>query len=40
MLYDNKLSDGAESAQAKNALEERIKAIGCEIEISRGDALN
>ena len=40
MLYDNKLSDGAESAQAKNALEEGIKAIGCEIEISRGDALN
>ncbi len=37
MLYDNKLSDGAESAQSKNALEKRLKKIGCEISIDRGD---
>ena len=37
MLYDNKLSDGAESAQAKAALTERLSAIGCYISQSRGD---
>ncbi|MBQ7921004.1 MAG: [Clostridia bacterium] len=37
MLYDNKLSDGAESAQAKASLEARLAAIGCTIEITRGD---
>ncbi|MBQ3065350.1 MAG: [Clostridia bacterium] len=37
MLYDNKLSDGAESAQAKAALTERLGAIGCYITQSRGD---
>ena len=38
MLYDNKLSDGAESAQAKASLEERINSIGYRIAVSRGDA--
>lgn len=40
MLYDNKLSDGAESAQAKNALEERMRSIGYIIVVDRGDAKN
>ena len=37
MLYDNKLSDGAESAQAKAALEKRIHAIGYTVAVARGD---
>lgn len=37
MLYDNKLSDGAESAQAKAELEKRMKSIGREIVTARGD---
>lgn len=37
MLYDNKLSDGAESAQAKEELERRIKSIGCRVVVARGD---
>jgi len=37
MLYDNKLSDGAESAQAKASLEQRMAAIGYTVEVSRGD---
>ena len=39
MLYNNKLSDGAESAQAKSALEKRIKSIGCSIVVGRGDII-
>ena len=37
MLYDNKLSDGAESAQAKKELEKRMNAIGCRVVTDRGD---
>ena len=37
-LYDNKLSTGAESAQQIEELNNRMKKIGYEIEISRGDA--
>ena len=37
MLYDNKISDGAESAQSKDALTERMSAIGYEIVQDRGD---
>lgn len=37
MLYDNKISDGAESAQSKKTLEERINSIGCKIAVDRGD---
>ena len=37
MLYDNKLSDGAESAQAKKELEKRMAAIGCTVVVDRGD---
>ena len=39
MLYDNKLSDGAESAQAKNELEKRMASIGCTVVVDRGDAV-
>ena len=37
MLYDNKLSDGAESAQSKDNLIHRMTAIGYEIVTDRGD---
>jgi len=37
MLYDNKLSDGAESAQAKKELEKHMAAIGCTVVVDRGD---
>ena len=37
MLYDNKLSDGAESAQAKEELEKRMMAIGHTVVVDRGD---
>lgn len=36
-LYNNKLSDGDESAQCKESLNERIKKIGYEIVTDRGD---
>lgn len=36
-LYDNKLSTGAESAEHINELKSRMKNIGYEIEITRGD---
>ncbi len=39
MLYNNKLSDGAESAQAKEALEKRMNSIGCTLVVSRGDVI-
>ncbi len=37
MLYNNKLSDGAEGAEAKATLEKRMNAIGANVVISRGD---
>ncbi|MGN0453441.1 MAG: [FeFe] hydrogenase H-cluster radical SAM maturase HydE [Ruminococcus sp.] len=37
MLYDNKLSDGDESAEAVNNLRARIEAIGCRVVTARGD---
>ena len=36
-LYNNKVSDGAESAQSKAALIQRMSAIGYEIVTDRGD---
>ncbi len=36
-LYNNKVSDGAESAQSKQTLVERMSAIGYEIVTARGD---
>lgn len=39
-LYDNKLSDGDESAQSKNNLSKRIEKIGYRIVTARGDVRN
>lgn len=36
-LYDNKLSDGAEAAQCRAELEERMAAIGYRVVTARGD---
>ena len=38
-LYNNKLTKGAESAEALNLLKERIAAIGAEVVTARGDAV-
>ena len=38
MLYNDKISDGAESAQSKNELCRRMDAIGYEVVTARGDA--
>lgn len=37
MLYDNKVSDGAESAQSLQILSEKMKAVGYEVVSDRGD---
>jgi len=37
MLYDNKLSSGAEAAQNLQDLKDRMAAIGYEVVIDRGD---
>ena len=37
MLYNDKVSDGAESAQSKNELVRRMNAIGYEVVTARGD---
>ena len=37
MLYNDKVSDGAESAQSKAELERRMTAIGYEVVTARGD---
>ena len=37
MLYNDKISDGAESAQSKNELCRRMAAIGYEVVTARGD---
>ena len=36
-LYNNKLSEGAECADNVEALKNRIRAIGYEIVVDRGD---
>ncbi len=38
MLYDNKIATGQESAQCVSDLRERMKAIGYNVVVSRGDA--
>lgn len=38
-LYNNKISDGAESAQCKEELERRMKTIGYEVVTHRGDII-
>ncbi|MBP3918917.1 MAG: [FeFe] hydrogenase H-cluster radical SAM maturase HydE [Clostridia bacterium] len=37
MLYDNKRSDGDESAQAIASIRARLESIGCTVSVSRGD---
>lgn len=37
-IYDNKLATGAEGAEGWNALNERLKEIGYELAVDRGDA--
>ncbi len=39
-LYNNKLTDGAEAAEARSALDERLKTIGYETITHRGDYEN
>ncbi|MBQ3176557.1 MAG: [Clostridia bacterium] len=39
MLYNNKLSDGAESAQALDSLKKRMESIGCTVAVARGDII-
>lgn len=36
-LYNNKLSDGAESAQCLDELKKRVASVGCTIPVHRGD---
>ena len=36
-IYNNKICTGEEAAQCKNCLEKRVKSIGYEIVIDRGD---
>ena len=38
MLYNNKVSDGAESAQSRKILEERMTSIGYRVVTDRGDS--
>lgn len=40
MLYNNKLSTGAEASESLNLLKENMKKIGYEIVVSRGDFKN
>ena len=37
-LYDNKICTGEESAQCRDCLQARMRAIGYEVVVSRGDA--
>jgi biotin synthase len=37
MLYDNKICTGEEAAECRHCLQSRMKRIGCEIVVSRGD---
>lgn len=39
-LYDNKICTGEEAAECRLCLENRIKSVGFEVEISRGDAVS
>ena len=39
-LYDNKICTGDEAAQCRNCLSRRMKSIGYQVEVSRGDHLS
>ena len=38
-LYDNKICTGEEAAECKHCLNQRMKSIGYEIVVDRGDSL-
>ena len=38
LLYDGKISTGDEAAEARKAMEERVRSVGYEVRIGRGDA--
>lgn len=38
-LYDNKICTGDEAAECRGCLEQRMRSIGCELAVDRGDAL-
>lgn len=40
LLYDNKISTGEEAAESRALIEKRIKSIGQELVIDRGDVVN
>ena len=40
LLYDNKICTGDEAAECRNCLEMRMKAIGYNVVVSRGDCCN
>ena len=40
LLYDNKICTGDEAAESLNNLKERMKNIGYQVVVSRGDSLN
>ncbi|MBQ9461613.1 MAG: [Clostridia bacterium] len=40
LLYDNKICTGDEAAECKNCLEMRMKSIGYNVVVSRGDCCN
>ena len=40
LLYDNKICTGDEAAECKNCLAMRMKSIGCNVVVSRGDCYN
>ena len=37
MLYDNKICTGDTTADCKFCLQARMKSIGCEVAVTRGD---
>ena len=39
MLYDGKICTGEEAAECHNCMEQRVRSVGYEVKISRGDAL-
>ncbi len=40
LLYDNKICSGDEAAESIENLKQRMKKIGCEVVVARGDSLN
>jgi biotin synthase len=40
MLYDNKICTGDEAAECRNCIDGRVKSIGYQIVVNRGDSKN